>query len=472
MPKIKIDKITITSRARQDMGDDYDQLKASIKNRGLIHPILLNKKDMILVAGFRRLSCHKDLGLNTIEVQYKEDLDPLQKKLYELEENIHKNLTWDEQAKLRAEIHELYQKIHGKAIKGHKSEGWGIEKSAELLNVSTTMISQDQALVAAMEILPSLQGMQSRRQALKVLDKVKETAILTELARRDAEKDEMVNVPYLLYCGDAVDIVKDKIEEETIDLVIFDPPWGIDVHRIASSRGPRGEKTSYKDDTEETAIKLTMSLLPELYRVMKDDAQMYMFIGIQYKDLYMDILTNFEKSIEMADIMMQWYPPLKESLTQLDAAITNMREHRSWKFHVEEVPLIWVKEGGGFTDFENKFMPRYETILYCSKGKVRPLGEPTSNVFIINRPLTTDRYHTQEKPIDLIEKLIKLSTQPNQIVLDPCAGSFVTTVAATLSKRRSIAIDNDKEAYAKGLARISGLMAEDEKDEDEKEEVS
>jgi len=470
MPKIKVEEVIITSRARMELGDDYEQLKESIDKRGLIHPILVNKKDMTLVAGFRRLSCHIDLNLGIIECKFKEDLTGMEKKLYELEENIHKELTWDEKAKLRTEIHNLYQKIHGEAVKGHKSEGWGVEKSAELLNVSAATISQDTALVHAMEILPGLKDMASRRQALKVLDKVNETAILTELARREAEKDQMVSIPYLLYHGDAIDIVSKRIDNDTIDLVIFDPPWGIDVHRIASSRGPRGEKTSYKDDTEESAIKLTMNLLPELHRVMKEDAHLYMFIGMQYKDFYIDLLSGFQKSIEMCEIMAVNFPNLSLHYDNLLAKIQAHVETLTWKFHVEEIPLIWVKEGGGFTDFENKFMPRYETILFCSRERVRPLNEPTSNVFNINRPLTTERYHTQEKPIELIERLIKVSTQPNQIVLDPCAGSFVTTVAATLSGRRSIAIDNNKEAYEKGLARISGLMAEDGEEGEESEE--
>jgi len=464
--KVKLKDIVVTDRARVELGDDFEDLKLSISKRGQISPILINRKDMQLVAGFRRLTCHQQLGLKTIEAKFSEDLNSIEKKLFELEENIHLELTWDEKAKIRMDIHNLHQELHGAAKKGHKGMGWGMKNTADLLGVSESTIMQDQNLIEAINILPGIKEISSRRQALKSLDKTKEIMILTEIARREAESSQAHSTPYVLICGDSFKYIKENIDEETIDLSIFDPPWGIDAHRIATSRGPRGEKTSYKDDTEETAIDLTKKLLPELYRVMKEDAHMYMFIGIQYKDLYIDILTNFEKSLERIEIMKQWYPSLQKILDQEIQVLQEMIQARSWKFHVEEVPLIWVKEGGGFTDFENKFMPRYETILFCSKGKVKPLNEVCSNVLEYNRPLTTERIHTQEKPIALIDKLIKISTQPNQIVLDPCAGSFTTTMAATLLGRRSIAIDNDKVCHAKGLARISGLV--DELEEEEK----
>ena len=114
------------------------------------------------------------------------------------------------------------------------------------------------------------------------------------------------------------------------------------------------------------------------------------------------------------------------------------------------MPLIWVKEGGGFTDFETKFMPRYEMILFCSKG-LRRLNSVCSDVLDFRRPLSVERIHTQQKPLKLLQLLIRLSTVPNEIVLDPCAGSFATSVAATLIGRRSIGIEADIDNYNKGL---------------------
>lgn len=478
MPLVPINKIIIEERAREELGEDFEELKTSIKNRGLFHPIILNKKDYTLTSGFRRYTACKELGFDKIEAKFFEDLSPLEKKIIELEENIHAPLTWDEQAKLRSQIHAYQQELHGITEpskggrpSGYSEKGWSIQDTAESLGISEATLVQDLKLANAIETVPTIKKLTSRRQALRAIDRAEEVAILTELARRDAEGDVKTDEqsfrssPYILIHGDAVKHLKEKIEDEVIDLVIFDPPWGVDIHSKADSRGPKGEKTSYKDDTETTAINLTVDLLPEIHRIMKPDAHMYMFIGVQHRDYYYDLLTNYALFIRRIQVWKLMFPQMKQLLNLMEEEIEKVRAERSWSFYVEEVPLIWVKEGGGYTDFEHKFMPRYEAILFCSKGMKKTFNEPISNVFEYKRPATTERIHTQEKPVDLIQKFIKISTQQNEIVLDPCAGSFSTAVAATLSGRRSICIDNDEVCYAKGLQRIQGFLETDNNEE-------
>ena len=472
MPSIKISEIVITKRARKELGDDFEELKTSIELRGLLHPVVMSKNDNELVAGFRRLQCHIALGLTEIEVKYMEDLSPLEKKLLELEENIHKVLTWDEQAELRAEIHLLQQEIHGKATRGHESNGWGLEDSAEEFKVSASTMSQDMRLSRALEEVPEIRKIGSRRQALKAIDRLEELALLTEIARLDAEEGDgetSTKQPYLLVHGDAIKETKKYLADETVDLVIFDPPWGIDAHIMASGRGPSGTKISYDDDSASTAVNTAFALLPELHRVMKPDAHMYMFIGIQFKELYHDFLTNFAEMPLRIEVWKRFMPSLSKELDNLAAKVEEIRAERTWSFHVEMVPLIWVKEGGGFTDFDHKFMPRYETILFCSKGEKKKLNEVSSNIFEYNRPLNTERIHTQEKPIGLIRQFIKLSSQPNEIVFDPCAGSFVTAMASTFLGRRSVSIEENETAYLKGAQRLTGMQVSEEPEEEGEE---
>ena len=59
---IVIDKVKIVDERRSDLGD-IESLQGSIERIGLINAILINKKDNSLVAGYRRLTCHKNLGL-------------------------------------------------------------------------------------------------------------------------------------------------------------------------------------------------------------------------------------------------------------------------------------------------------------------------------------------------------------------------------------------------------------------------
>lgn len=446
--KVTIDKIKIGIRRRTDMGD-LEKLQKSIERRGLIHPITITD-DLELVAGFRRLQCCKNLGLKEIDARPYDDLDDVERKEIELEENLHKPLTWNETAALRADIHNLKQKLYGKAVRGYKTEGWTMEDTAESLDIAVATLSQDIMLAEAVEGMPSLKKFVSKRQALKAFTKAKETAILTELARRDVSKPGADGIPYILHKGDAYEFMKDKIEEETIDLVIFDPPWGIDVDIVGTSRGLGGDKTSYGDDSFFAAKILTEKLLPEIYRVMKPDTHLYMFVGTEFANYWINFLRNEKVTITPGEAVR--YEVLEKD--------------RDWIFNARTIPLVWVKEGGGYTDFEVRFMPRYETILFCNKG-LRRLNSICSDVLEFNRPLSVERLHTQQKPVELLQQLIRLSSLPNEIVLDPCAGSFSTIIASTLLGRRSIGIEKDEECYNRGLewVKMTEFGGGDEEDE-------
>ena len=448
--KKPIDAIKVGERARVEMGD-IEKLRSSIERLGLFHPIIIDDNSM-LVAGFRRLTCCRDLGFKEIDVRLKKDLSDIERLEIEMEENLHEELKWPEIATLRAKIHALKQEIHGKSVKGHKSDGWSLENTADDLDVSIGTLSQDIMLAEALEKLPNLKSFVSKRQALKALTKVKETAILAELARRDASKAGDTDVPYIMHNGEATPFLKTKVDNETIDLVIFDPPWGVDIDVIGTARGLSGEKTSYDDDSLVNAKIFTEDIIPEIYRVMKQNTHFYMFLGIQYLQYWTDYLSNIKLIME----------PGKESRYEV------FDENRDWAFDVRRVPLIWVKEGGGFTDFDAKFMPRYETLLFCNKG-LRRLNSVCSDVLNFNRPLSVERIHTQQKPVELLQLLIRLSSVPNEIVLDPCAGSFATNVAATLLGRRSIGIEKNETNYNKGLEWIRCIefegATEDEKTE-------
>jgi len=426
--KVPIDSITISKRARTDLGD-LTELKASIARRGLLNSILVSKNDMELVGGMRRLTCCKELGIVEVDIKYYEDLTEADKKEIELEENLHKEFTWFEKASLRKEIHELKVIQYGKAVKGHESKGWSFEDTAESLGISIGTLSQDIALVEAAEYLPKIKDFVAKRQALKLLVKAKETILLSELARRAANEVESTS-PYMLHFGDAVNFLHDKIPDNSVDMTIFDPPWGIDADTLLASRGLSGEKPDYKDDVD-TAKKVTRDLVPELYRVMKDDTHMYLFFAYEHKEFIEDLV-------------------------------------RSAGFQIRIPPLIWIKSGGGFTDFEVKFMPEYEHILFCSKG-LRRISYPCSDTFPVPRPSSTERIHPQQKPVALLQQFIRLSTVANEVVLDPCTGSGSSIVASTLAGRRSIGVELVEVTYNAALEWIRGVRLEDATGEEIKE---
>jgi DNA modification methylase len=66
--------------------------------------------------------------------------------------------------------------------------------------------------------------------------------------------------------------------------------------------------------------------------------------------------------------------------------------------------------------------------------------------------------HGHQKPVDLLQFLIKKSTNENEIVLDMFAGVRSTEIASKLSKRQYIGFELDKDIYDISQQRDSELL--------------
>lgn len=62
-------------------------------------------------------------------------------------------------------------------------------------------------------------------------------------------------------------------------------------------------------------------------------------------------------------------------------------------------------------------------------------------------PNLYDKIHPTQKPVALLKKLIKIFTDENDVVIDPCAGSGSTLVAATELNRKSFGFEIDRNIY-------------------------
>jgi ParB family chromosome partitioning protein len=108
--KIPIKNVVVDpNRQRKDMGD-LVELANSLKDIGLIQPIVLEDTTNLLLVGERRLRAAQYLGWDEIDFVTKSGLTPAQKKRAELEENTHrKDITWQERCLALAELHDLYR---------------------------------------------------------------------------------------------------------------------------------------------------------------------------------------------------------------------------------------------------------------------------------------------------------------------------------------------------------------------------
>ena len=121
---------------------------------------------------------------------------------------------------------------------------------------------------------------------------------------------------------------------------------------------------------------------------------------------------------------------------------------------------IWVKKlGPGCQPQLTGDRPGmgYETMcLAHAPGRSRWNGGGKVGVYPFDKFSAYDqKAHPTQKPILLMEALIRDLTDPGEIVLDPYAGSGTTAVACVRLGRRFIAIERDPTFYATALRRIS-----------------
>lgn len=108
----KIDDIMVIERQRRNLGD-IEGLADSISRVGLIHPIVIDDRG-ILLAGERRLNACRMLGMTEVSVRVFRDLSEIEKKEIELEENIRrKGLEWVEEVIAKRELDDLKRKVIG-----------------------------------------------------------------------------------------------------------------------------------------------------------------------------------------------------------------------------------------------------------------------------------------------------------------------------------------------------------------------
>ena len=102
---------------------------------------------------------------------------------------------------------------------------------------------------------------------------------------------------------------------------------------------------------------------------------------------------------------------------------------------------------------------RYNTGLIDSTATLD--GKAPSTVMTVEKPQKDEcNYHLTVKPVLLIEHLIRLFSEPGQLVLDPFLGSGTTAIAALRSDRVCIGIDINPDYIAIAKERLKEAINE------------
>jgi adenine specific DNA methylase Mod len=99
-------------------------------------------------------------------------------------------------------------------------------------------------------------------------------------------------------------------------------------------------------------------------------------------------------------------------------------------------------------------LPKYEDTVY--KFNIQSgLTDVWSDINFYDRK--EKKFHSTQKPIKLMERLVKCSTNEGDTVLDIFSGSGSTGVACALNNRNFVGCEVDETYYEKSLERINSI---------------
>ncbi|MCB1240330.1 MAG: DNA modification methylase, partial [Tetrasphaera sp.] len=310
---IPINDIQIAeNRQRQEFDPEaMQELITSIEERGLMHPIVLRagtSGEHVLVAGERRLRAIReifDLGGKficdggeysadslTIPYTFLGDLSPLEYEEAELDENLkRKDLTWQEHAAAVARLHEL-RDAQKKQLISEQAEATGtapapyaaqtVADTARELTGRSDGYFQDsvrkELIVSKHLSNPIIAKAKSADEAFKLLRKEEARQRNVELA--EAVGKVFSSGAHRVLQANCLDWMADPANAGQFDVILTDPPYGINAQDFGDGAGRLASIEHHYDDSYESWQKLITAWAELSFRAAKPQAHAYVFCDI------------------------------------------------------------------------------------------------------------------------------------------------------------------------------------------------
>lgn len=242
-----------------------------------------------------------------------------------------------------------------------------------------------------------------------------------------------------IYHGDAIDVLQ-SIPDESVDLIFVDPPYNI-------GKNFAGRKDKWKTDND--YLTWCYQWIDLCIKKLTPTGSFYVMTSTQfmpYFDIYirdkMTILSRIIWSYDSSGVQAKnYYGSMYEPI------LFCVKDKNNYSFNGEDI-LVEAKTGAKrkLIDYRKSPPQPYNT-------KKIP-----GNVWDFSRVrYRMDEYenHPTQKPISLLERIIKASSNKGDVVLDPFCGTFTTCYVAQKLKRKFIGIEIQEEYFKIGLRRLN-----------------
>jgi DNA modification methylase len=240
-----------------------------------------------------------------------------------------------------------------------------------------------------------------------------------------------------LWCGDCLELMQ-NIPDQSIDMILCDLPYGITRNKWDAVIDPD-------------------KLWKQYNRIIKSNGAILLFGQDKFTAKMM--LSN-EK---MHRYNLIWDKQLKSGF--LNANRQPLRQH-------EDI-MVFYKSQPTYNPQKVKGVPCHSkgTIIgkspknnnnYGDYSSVQTVGDMKypSSILSFQKPPPSMRIHPTEKPVDLLEYLIKTYTNEGEVVLDNCMGTGNTGIACLNTNRDFIGIELDENYFEIAQDKIEKRMEE------------
>lgn len=409
-------------------------LEKSIRLRGLLNPIIVEPTGegrFKLVAGERRLTACRNLGLPKVLVRKATELTPQEFQIIELEENIKRvDLDWQDICRSVARIHLLHVEMDPDWTMAETAEECAITQPTVSLYMSVyadmkeerisaagsvreayNMISRrdqrragaaledlldtpEQALVPAAPVVPLSEADTQEIKALQELGKPIPRKLEQRLAA--SKPQAPVPAPESILNQSFLDWVP-VYSGPKFNFVHCDFPYGVDLFSGPQGRGAelgQDGKLGYADSADVYQTLLT-AFCENLNKFMSNSAHLMFWLSADWR-IIAETVQTFNK--------------LAPSL----------------KFH--KFPLIWMKSDNAGIAADVRHGPRhvYEACLMASRG-ARNIARVKADSY--SAP-TDKKLHPSTKPEPMLRHFMEMLVDETTVMLDPTCGSGASLRAA------------------------------------------
>lgn len=238
--------------------------------------------------------------------------------------------------------------------------------------------------------------------------------------------------------GDALDTLK-TIPDNSIDLIFADPPYNI---------GKNFSGHLDKWATEEDYLNWCYIWLDLCIQKLKPNGSFYVMTATQFMpffDIYLrkklDILSRLVWYYDSSGVQAKkYYGSMYEPI------LFCVKDKNNYTFNTSDI-LVEAKTGA-----KRKLIDYRKTVPTVYSSEKVP-----GNVWEFARVrYRMDEYenHPTQKPIALLERIIKASSNEGDLVMDPFSGTFTTCFVAKELGRNSIGMELQDEYVKIGLRRL------------------